>query len=129
MNNYNDLLHVSYEELTVYLDDKPQFILNKRLLDSQLAWSNLNAIKEAYILKLLIYDMIVIEDDSKMLKSLAMDLTEIEYELQDLWYFSRDQNFHRFWETPKCLCAKLDNEDRYPTGYYSINLSCPLHGV
>lgn len=35
---------------------------------------------------------------------------------------------YHFWIRPKCTCPKLDNDDRYPYGYYVVNMTCPLHG-
>jgi len=55
-------------------------------------------------------------------------LYDIEAELQRLWKFPVNPNYYKFWNVPACVCAKMDNEDAYPTGYYSINLNCPLHG-
>jgi hypothetical protein len=125
---YDDPLHVPSEQLVVYFNEQPIYMMNKRLLDQQNCWSNLEAIKETHWLKLLFYEMIRETNDPVELKELAKDITECEFELQSLWGFTKDAKFHRFWETPKCICAKMDNEDAYPTGYYSITLSCPLHG-
>ena len=55
-------------------------------------------------------------------------LYDIEAELQRLWKFPVNPDYYKFWNVPGCECAKIDNEDAYPTGYYSINLNCPLHG-
>lgn len=94
---YHDPLHVGYDQLTVKdLEGVERFILNKRLMDSQNCWENLEAIKDAHTLKLLIYSMIEDETDPAMLKELAQDITEIEFELQKLWKFTEDAKFHRF---------------------------------
>jgi hypothetical protein len=69
-----------------------------------------------------------IEDDSAILHEYARWITDIEFTLQELWNFEKNINFHKFWETPKCRCAKMDNDDNYPYGYYSISGGCPLHG-
>lgn len=102
--------------------------LNSRLLDIQDAWDNLDEIKDCHRAKLTIYAAIDVIDDPTEMKEYAKQLTALEFKLQELWGFPKDQKFHRFWETPKCTCAKMDNEDAYPTGYYSINSQCPLHG-
>lgn len=120
-------LHVSYEELTVYYKSNVGIVLNKRLLDNQNAWSNLDAIKDAHWLKLMVYEMLEETSDRDTLKSLGNDLTEIEFELQDLWGFPLDANYHRFWEYPKCTCPKMDNADWYPHRSV-IQKDCPLHG-
>ncbi len=128
MRRYNDPLHVSYEDLTVFYENRG-IILNKSLLDKQLCWENLGAIKDIHFFKLMLYQMISETEDPKLLKSLVKDITECEYELQKLWKFSIESRFHRFWETPKCQCPTMDNNDWYPTGHYIINNSCPLHGI
>jgi len=125
---YKDPLHVGFDQLTVKFDGVPLFILNKRLLDMQNCWENLEDIKEVHELKFLFQEMMKLEKDLEMLRSLAADITECEFELQRLWKFSLDANYHRFWIVPKCECPRMDNEDRYPHGHYIINLSCPIHG-
>lgn len=115
-------------ELEVYnTDGTVAYIMNWFLLNRQQCWENLEDIKETHQLKLIIYDLIRETEDPDLLKSLAQDLTEIEFHLQELWKFPRDANFHRFWEYPKCTCPKLDNADDYPHMQH-INLGCPLHG-
>ena len=104
-----------------------KYRLNENLVNRQKAWNNVEAIKETHWLKHVIYDMIRETDDAKLLKSLAQDLTEIEYELQGLWNFPYDANYHRFWEAPKCTCPVIDNQDVYPYMHYRT-LNCPLHG-
>lgn len=111
----------------VFYNGEPQYMLNKYLFDSQDCWENIEAIVEAHELKLLLMDMISKEDSVPMLKSLAQDITEVEFELQSLWKFPKDIKFHRFWELPKCSCPKLDNSDSYPHRQYT-RLDCPLHG-
>lgn len=124
---YNDPLHIPYTSMTVYYDGQAIYMMNKQLLDQQNAWHNLDLIIETHWLKLVIYDMMLDTEDPKLLKSLAKDLTEIEYELQKLWGFPLDANYHKFWEYPKCECPVMDNEDRYPHSRI-MNLNCPLHG-
>jgi len=51
-----------------------------------------------------------------------------EYRLQALWGFPLDSKYHKFWEMPGCTCPKMDNDDAYPTGYYTRSGDCPLHG-
>jgi len=124
---YRDPLHIHPDVYTVFWNNEPAFTLNKRLLDQQNAWGNLTEIIEAHELKLCIYHLLHETKDKALIKSLASDLTEIEFELQELWGFSKDKMFHRFWEYPKCTCPRLDNIDAYPHMRY-ISISCPLHG-
>lgn len=65
----------------------------------------------------------------KTLKKIGDEITEIEYELQELWGFPKDRASHTHWLRPiKCKCPKLDNKDAWGHEYY-INEECPLHGT
>lgn len=128
---YNDPLHIPSAELVVEYKGKPLFMLNKRLLDRQNCWTNLDKIKEKHIERLDLEDHMfaaVNENDRGLLALYDALYDLIEYELQELWKFTQDGNFHRFWERPGCGCPRLDNNDRYPTGFYVRSLICPLHG-
>ena len=115
--------------IEVVYNGKPIYRLNSNLLDRQKCWDNVEMIKALHVEKLKVYDVIKNTDDKEVLKNCAGKITEIEFMLQSKWNFPEDARFHRFWDTPKCICAKIDNNDSYPSGYYSVNGSCPLHGV
>ena len=66
--------------------------------------------------------------DKYMLRMLAKQDREIEFELQRSWHFAMDDKFHRPWNFPGCSCPKMDNEDSYPTGFSYVNQCCPVHG-
>lgn len=106
----------------------PKYFLNEQLLRKQKCLANIKAIKNVRQLKLDLYICIEQEDDPVLLKSYAMDLAECEFELQRLHNFKENADFHRFWETPKCLCPKYDNEDLIGLHVSIINMECPLHG-
>jgi len=53
---------------------------------------------------------------------------ENEYQLQSLWGFPQDSNYHMFWEMAGCTCPKLDNRDLQGHPYHIYNGSCPIHG-
>lgn len=125
-NMNKDPLHIHPDVYTVFWNDKPVYTLNKALIDQQNAWLNIDKIVEAHELKLAIYFLIDGTNNKKLLRSLALDLREIEFELQALWGFSLDAMFHRQWEYPKCKCPRLDNIDAYPHNRY-ISSNCPLH--
>ena len=116
------------KEYSVYYDGKLQYNLNKKWLDKQDCWDNLEDIKDCHYLKLVIFSLIEETDDRELLKSLGQDLELIEFQLQKLWGFPLDKDYHMFWKYPKCRCPYLDNYDRYPNDYYIIGLDCPLHG-
>lgn len=121
-------MDIQDKDLIVWHGIVPMFRINKNLLIRQKCEANLKDIITQHELKLQIYDWIREESDTAILKEYSRWLTDIEFTLQELWNFPKDQNFHRFWDTENCLCPKLDNDDSYPTGYYSINVRCPLHG-
>ena len=56
-------------------------------------------------------------------------VTELEFELQRLWGFPQDEEFHRYWlSVGHCKCGTLDNLERLGYGRI-INLGCPVHGT
>lgn len=101
--------------------------LNAGMIFRQDCEENLEAIKDTHILKRDIYNLISEETNPKILRSYAKDLTEVEFELQRLWKFDLNINFHRFWESPKCTCPIYDNQDRWGFGGI-VTKYCPLHG-
>lgn len=68
------------------------------------------------------------EDNPATLRDLDKQCVAIEYKLQEACGFEQNVAYHKFWYRPKCTCPYLDNEDRYPSGYYIVNDSCVLHG-
>jgi len=122
----------STENLTVRVGRRG-IILNSALLDQQRAWDNLETIKGLHKAKLQLYQELYEMDednlDSERCKEIAGEITELEFQLQDAWKFPRDSNFHKFWETPRCICPTMDNNDAWPVGYYVIVATCPIHGA
>jgi len=122
-----DSLHIPYKDLEIKVNDKVAMILNKSFIDKQNAWDNLELIKKLMEAKLKIYKLIEtlpLED----LSDFDVILTNLEYKIQEAYHFEKDQNYHRFWEAPKCKCPKIDNSDSWPSGLYTFNLNCPIHG-
>jgi hypothetical protein len=68
------------------------------------------------------------ENRNDAARYIAGCLSDIEIELQKLWGFPEDLNYYRFWNVVGCSCPKMDNNDRYPHGYYVTNADCILHG-
>lgn len=116
------------EDLTVYYNEKPVTMINPHLLNKQnRTMSDLIKIKELHVSRLDIEDQLQtcrLEERKPLLDA----WTANQMSLQRAWGFPEDAKFHRFWEMEGCACAKLDNSDAYPTGYYTINQSCPIHG-
>lgn len=63
------------------------------------------------------------------LENLAKVWSDNEYTLQNLWGFTADCRYHKFWTLPGCTCPKLYNQDNYPTGPYFYNNGCPFHKI
>ena len=61
-------------------------------------------------------------------KELYKEWMSVERKLQDLWGFDEDDDKIKFWTFPACSCPKMDNNDRYPYGYYIVNDGCLIHG-
>lgn len=56
-------------------------------------------------------------------------ITVLEFELQRLWGFPQDKEFHRYWlSVGHCKCGAIDNLERLGYGRI-INLGCPVHGT
>lgn len=126
---YKDPFHIPSASLVVWHGGKESLVLNKALLDQQLAWHNLDLIKSLHKERFILEDEMYATDDPDLLYLLDKLYTEIEFELQDAWGFERNTKFHKFWQRPKCRCPVMDNEDRWNGSEYRvINSKCPLHG-
>lgn len=125
---YHDPLHIPSAQLVVWHKGKETILLNKRLLDQQNCWTNLDKIKALHSERLHLCDDMIKVKSKILLKAMDRRYTELEFKLQKLWGFPLDSKFHRFWDRPKCQCPKMDNDDAYPSGYYVIAGNCPLHG-
>ncbi len=54
----------------------------------------------------------------------------MEYTMQSLWRFplSSKHHMHQFY-IEGCLCPKMDNKERFGSGYNVYNKECPYHGA
>lgn len=119
-------LHVPSAKLVVMYKGKEVMMLNKALLDQQNCWDNLNELKDLHSQRLALEDRLAEgKGDAKLLSRWTL----IQFALQKAWGFPEDAKFHRFWDMKGCECPKLDNSDRYPHGFYSMNMGCPIHGT
>lgn len=128
---YKDPLHIPSAELVVWHEGKEHMMLNKSLMDQQNCWTNLKLLKELHSKRLHVEDeMAEIDpflDLPDAIKSLCNQWTDIQYQLQKAWGFSKNSKMHRFWDIPACKCPKMDNDDAYPSGYYVTVEDCKLH--
>ena len=102
--------------------------LNKYLVDRQgLSFGAVEKIKNLHIFKHILFEKMKVcpEEDLAQYNEYVV---ACEYALQRAWGFPEDENYHRFWNTPRCLCGNvMDNEERYPYGNYYRNIGCPVH--
>ena len=67
------------------------------------------------------------EKHPEIFRELYEEWMELERELQKLWGFEQDDNKIKFWNFPACSCPTMDNDDAYPTGYYTMSGGCMIH--
>lgn len=115
------------KNLTVKYKDS-EISLNPKLLDEQDCWENVEVLLETHLEKLKIFEKMEESEDPEKLQAFDREITKLERKLQDLWGFRVNNNYHKFWDRPKCKCPKMDNDDRYPSSSYIIAGNCPLHG-
>lgn len=103
--------------------------LNKALIDkNKVTPEKVEKIIELHIKKHGIFEEMEKENSKEMLKAYAQLIETIEYELQALWGFEKNKNYHEWFRVPKCQCPKIDNQERQGTPYQIYNMSCPVHG-
>lgn len=102
--------------------------LNESLIRQQaLTPEKVEKIKKLHLKKWEIFEEMENETSKELLKSYAQLVETIEYELQNLWGFSKDKNFHEWYKVPHCKCPKVDNEERKGTPYRVISQYCLIH--
>lgn len=66
--------------------------------------------------------------DSKQLAVIAMQVEQVEFELQRIWKFEQNDAMHTYWcQIPHCECPIMDNRDLFGTGKRIYSASCPVH--
>jgi len=86
---------------------------------------NLEPLKNCLLAKLKFYNEI--ENSEGDLTPYYKKLTDNEFNMQLLYGLDEDIKFHKFWETPKCTCPKIDNVVNFPDGDYTFDKDCPIH--
>lgn len=103
---------------------------NKELADKQgLDQTTRDVIDKLHLLRELLEDKISLgnmkqEDIIQNYK----DWFDNEKLLQKLWKFPQNEDYIKFWNHPACSCPKMDNNDAYPTGWYTMSAACCIHG-
>ena len=115
------------DDLTVTYKDA-SITLNKDLLDRQDCWENLALLKKWHEKRLKTEYRMSICKNEKDMDFLREKWTTIQFMLQEAWGFEQDAKRHRFWDIPTCKCPKMDNNDAYPSSFYTVSGECPIHG-
>jgi hypothetical protein len=103
--------------------------INKSLVEIQriddYSYENIRVLQG---LRRYIFDIIDDLEDVQRIRELNNFLTQLEFRLQGLWGFKKDENYHRWWDVPKCSCPKWDNQDLIGTSNRIYSNDCILHG-
>lgn len=120
-------------KLAVTHNGKIQYYLNSRLVaDKKLTDDEIWKLVELHEQKLVIFEEMataLVPEEIKLVRELAAQITKIEFRLQEIWKFPKDENFHAWYRIPHCSCPKLDNDDCRGTPKRFINPRCYVHGV
>ena len=121
----------SFEEILEKFDSEDKFLvkykdLRARVDEDRLSIAkNLSKLKSCVKEKLKIFD--IIENSNEDLQKYYKKLTDNEYNMQMLYGEEENIKYHRFWDTPKCTCPKIDNLELYPSDKPIFNKDCPIH--
>jgi len=138
-DNLNDLKKsekfISFEEMLEKFDSKDKYLVKYEELRDSVEKNritnkkNLTKLKNCLKEKLKIYDLIEKSEslDNNQYKHYYKKLTDIEFNMQLLYGEDEDIIFHRFWETPKCTCPKIDNLENFPSETPIFDVNCPIH--
>jgi hypothetical protein len=119
--SFNKDVAVHYKDKTIYL--------NRLLIERQgIGDEVVELLKKTHYERLVVLVKMEATDNPVALRALNGSLTDLDFKLQKLWGFSESENFHKWWEAPKCTCPKMDNADHYGTKYRIVAENCPIHG-
>ena len=124
---------IIFEDMIKEIDAKDKYLvtfedLRDRIEKDRISNNkNLDKLKNCLIEKLKIYDAIEKSESDDNLQQYYKKLTDIEFNMQLLYGEDEDVTFHRFWETPKCTCPKIDNLENFPSEIPIFDSNCPIH--
>lgn len=123
MRNWTDeQLTVRYQDHSVTLN---RFLIKKRNISNISVWKIMVLHRQQLEIEVAMEKMPVTAVN--LLQSLMDEITEINFELQDLWGFQRNADFHKTHYLPHCTCPKIDNDVMVGTPQRYIAEGCPLH--
>jgi hypothetical protein len=119
---------MDFEKYRVEFNGEVTYI-NHRLINSRnIDDATLELIKERHRERIDIFQRARKTQDKESLTFLAKAYERVEFQLQQLWGFDQNSNYHRWFELPGCTCPKVDNIDRLGTPYRVYSVDCPVHG-
>jgi hypothetical protein len=112
------------------IKDDPIVVLNEHLVKKQnLSEKDQDKIQKLHRVKFAIFEKMKTEPDLAKLKKYAEIIEKLEFKAQVAWKFKKDATKHSWWfNCPRCLCPKTDNQDQLGSGRRTINAACPVHG-
>lgn len=68
---------------------------------------------------------------NKRIMAKNLELEDLEFEMQRVWGFSQNANYHTWWlKGEYCTCPKMDNMDpAFYGGGKIITQGCPVHDI
>ena len=133
LEDYDSEKYITFEEMLEEFDAKDKYLVKYEELRDRVEKDritnkkNLIKLKNCLIEKLKIYDLIEKSESNEDLQQYYKKLTDIEYDMQILYGEDEDIAYHRFWDTPKCTCPKIDNLELYPSKNPIFDKNCPIH--
>jgi hypothetical protein len=108
-----------YEEKELWVfHHSVSFRINPNLLTDKNAWDKLELIKSTHLNRL---DISSEMEDSlsnpASLRKMFTEVTELEYQLQEIWGFDRDAGKHYWNQAPHCSCV------------FKVIDDCVVHGT
>lgn len=97
----------------------------------KLSSGNMEGIVQAHCLRISIFmdmETTLEEDDIDELRASARLVEGLEFELQGLWGFEQNKNYHSWWfKVPYCRCPKKENADPIYFGRRIVISNCSIH--
>lgn len=124
---------ITFEDMIEKFDAKDKYLVKYNELRDRVEKKrvsnkkNLPKLKSCLLEKLKIYDILEKSETDDNLDQYYKSLTDMEYNMQILYGEEEDISCHRFWETPKCTCPKIDNLEIYPSTNPIFDKDCPIH--
>jgi hypothetical protein len=113
-------LSVEYQGQMIYLN-------SSLVKEQKLSQQKITKLLKLHFLQAAAKDLMDHVENVKMLPKLAAVIEDLNFQMQELWGFNRDADFHHWYEVPRCTCPKMDNKDRFGTNQRIYSSECPVH--